>query len=264
MAQPPGGRPSPAGAVPSSTFGTPWKMRRLGPPNTSRSPLRSSTSVNGDVRRSTPAMPEHARVAEADRHDRRVGRLLPVLVQAEASARGVEVDDRRVRARSTSPAAVARGVGDRPPARAPPHRRASASPAHRRCRRPCVSRRTGTSASRGTPTAPSSRGRPAPAGGAARPAARPTDGTRAPVPAARRSRASGRRARHPEASSRRTLGRSSPVSPERRADRARPSSAGPGGNVVGTPPSRLRPERPRAPSRASSFMTCSTLERRVV
>ena len=52
--------------------------------------------------------PEHARVAEADRHDRRVGRLVAVLVDAEAGARRVEVDDRRVGRERQSPPGSAR------------------------------------------------------------------------------------------------------------------------------------------------------------
>jgi hypothetical protein len=51
----PAGRPSPAGAVPGSTFGTPWNPRRCSRPKTSRSPLRSSTSRTGPTRRSTSA-----------------------------------------------------------------------------------------------------------------------------------------------------------------------------------------------------------------
>ena len=71
-------------------------MRRLGPPKTRRSPERSSRSVNGPVRRSTPASRNRQRVAEADRHDRRGRRFLAVLVQPEPGAGTVEVDDRRV------------------------------------------------------------------------------------------------------------------------------------------------------------------------
>lgn len=93
----PGGSPRPSGAVAGCTLGTPWKMRRLGPPKTSRSP-RAQLEI--DERAGAPldaGEAEGAGVAEADRHHRRIRRLLAVLMQAEVGAWSVQVDDRRVR-----------------------------------------------------------------------------------------------------------------------------------------------------------------------
>ena len=83
----PGGRPSPSGAVPASTFGTPWKIRRL-----LAAEHEQVAAAQLDVGERGGAaidagQAEHARVAEADRHDRRVGRLFAVLVQPELGAR---------------------------------------------------------------------------------------------------------------------------------------------------------------------------------
>ena len=112
----PGGSPSAWGAVPGTTFGTPWKMRRFAPPNTSRSP-RAQLDVGERAGAPVDAgQAEHARVAEADRHHRRGRRLLAVLVQAEVRAGRVEVDDR--------------GVGRR--TRAAPGRRRTSSATARR------------------------------------------------------------------------------------------------------------------------------------
>ena len=65
-------------------------------------------SVNGAVRRSTPARRNVHGVAQADRDHRRGGRLLAVLVEAEAGPGRVEVDDGRV-------GRVARGLASAAP-----------------------------------------------------------------------------------------------------------------------------------------------------
>ena len=75
------------------------------------------TSVNGPVRRVDPRHPEDAGVAQADRDDRFVHGLIPVLVQAEAGVWRVQVDDRRVGREVGAPCrrSGAVGVVDGPP-----------------------------------------------------------------------------------------------------------------------------------------------------
>ena len=146
-------------------------MRRLGPPKTRRSPERSSRSVNGPVRRSTPA----------SRNMQVSPRLIVTTGAADGSSpswcspsrapRRVEVDDRRV-------GRVARRRRRRRTCRRPRRRASVDELGGQRLDRGAVGvvgraacRRTAASASRGRPTARSSGGRTAPAGGGARPAA---------------------------------------------------------------------------------------------
>ena len=92
----PSGRPSPSGAVPVNTLGTPWKMRRFSPPEHEQV---AAAHLDVDERPGAAVdarEAERARVAEADGHHRRAGRFLAVLVQAESGAGGIEVDDRGV------------------------------------------------------------------------------------------------------------------------------------------------------------------------
>ena len=95
MLRRPGGRPM-SGPVPSSTFGHAVVDAAVDAAEHEQV-ARAQDDVGERARAAVDAgQPEHARVTEADRHDRRVGRLLAVLVQAEAGAGRVEVDDRRV------------------------------------------------------------------------------------------------------------------------------------------------------------------------
>ena len=249
-----------------------------GPPNTSRSPERSSTSVNGRGAAVDAGHAEHARVAEADGDHRRRRRLLAVLVQAEPGAGRVQVDDRRV--------GLERLAGSPAPNVSATARRArSTSSGGQRLHRRAVgvvggaaSRRTAASASRGTPTARSSGGRSgtrgwrSPAGGT-RPLAelaRPGRAARAGVsqPATWTTSGSGRvvcgaagDASEPGSSS---AGASRPNAncPTRRVPGA--------GNEVGTPPRRLLRMRPRAdgdvpliPGERSSHSICEVTRRGV-
>src|SRR5262249_19822407 len=106
-------RRSSDGAVWGSVRSTPWNASRAGPPNTNRSPLRSSTSVHGCVRVSL--LPNlNTLFAQADRHDRAAFgdgtfSFADVLVQTQLRGRRVDVDDRCVEVQSTGLEARIRG-----------------------------------------------------------------------------------------------------------------------------------------------------------
>ncbi len=89
-------RPHAGSAVPGYVFGTPWNANREGPPNTNRSPERNSRSMYGLPRVSDVPEAEQARVADAQRHDRRVAALVGVLMHPHLRAVVVEVDQRGV------------------------------------------------------------------------------------------------------------------------------------------------------------------------
>ena len=149
------GSPSSRGPVLSKTFGTPWYTRRLGPPNTRRSPERSGMSRNGAVRRSTPAIRNRHVSPRLMVTTGSVRWLLGVLMEARA-ARPARTGSRSRRPARSARRSTRRTCRPRPVGQVERCRKATASLPPRRCRPRCGCMRTAASASRGTRTARSS------------------------------------------------------------------------------------------------------------